>query len=164
MEHTRLKADIPRCPMPDFKAYEANMDRALTLALELRGLLENHLGAHSEAVKAYGHDINNAVAGLNSVVVLSADQAAPLHVVNTLLATYPERVSNALNTVRPHVTDESILQKLDTLQATTNGLFDRLHRARENYAEQVTGFPYHQISNVKVLGTVGPEGQKGIMV
>lgn len=164
MEHKKLKADAVRCPMPDLKAYESGMDQVRDAAQELRGLLENHLGAQSPALKDFGHDINNTVAALNSAVVFSSDDGPPLRIVNALLTGYPERAASAMRAIRPHINDEAILQKLDNLQATTDILFDHLQRARESYAEKVTGFPYHEISNVKVLGTVGPDGQKGIWV
>lgn len=164
MEHRKIRPQPQRCPMPDLDAYEAGAASALNGALELRGLLENHLGPRSEAVNAFGHDINNAVAGLNSAVQLAVNNAPPLYVVNTLLSDYPARVDKALHAIRDHVSDETVLQKIDTLQQTMQMLFSRLQCARESYAEQHTGHPYAEISNIKTLGIVGPEGQKGIWV
>lgn len=153
-----MRPSQQRYMIADFSAFDASVQTAISDALNLRKLLSAHHDLSPSAINAFGHDINNSVTALNGAVQLARAGAAPANLVDMLLSDYSPRVAEAFDELRSHLHGSVLNDNVDALQEKIDGIFGQLRLAKERHL-----YPQaDQLRQVKILGTVGLQGQQGV--
>ncbi len=168
MEHTRIDPDTAHRTIEDFDAYQVQAQNAIVEMGNLRTLLAAQLGAGSPAYNDFFHD------AANTLNALSQRKWPTDNTMEQLLSAYRPRLENTWQSLNGQLGDTAspeLTQSLQRVKGSIDGLFDWLEQTHNgsktmrSWAQKL-GLPAGErpVSMVDILGTRGPNDQKGIWV